>query len=219
MFVVLLNVVVISIIIGIAALLSLIAVILIIVSLVRAYNAKRKGKKTLKAGLWIGIIMLVTPWILVGSFIIYAEKVDKENHRLEVNRKILGTAVLARDAETLYGLMAEDVTDRNDITEEDVEEFLSACTIQYTVSDDLDRYTDMSQPQTNHYRNYTSEENGRRQTCFQYRMYDVNSDGGVIYITGVDGDPEGEEYVGIYYMSYTLDDITITLGEQPPREP
>lgn len=99
----------------------------------------------------------------------------------------------------------------------DVEAFLETCDIEDLDSDDLDRYTRMSS-QDNHYRYYTSEENGRAQTCFQYNMYDVNDEGGDIYIAGVDGDAQGEEYVGIYYVTYTLDGETVSIGQQPPSE-
>ena len=98
-----------------------------------------------------------------------------------------------------------------------MEAFLDSCNIENVSSSDLERYTGFSS-RDNHYRNYTSEENGRRQTCFQYHMYNVNDEGGAIYITGVDGDAEGEEYVGIYYVAYTLDDETISIGQMPPSE-
>ena len=49
-------------------------------------------------------------------------------------------------------------------------------------------------------------------------MYDVNNDGWKIYIAGVDGDSEGEEYVGIYYIAYMRDDEVVFIGERPPKE-
>lgn len=217
MFVVLLNVVVISIIIGIAIILTLIAIGLIIGSLVRSALAKKKNKKTKKIGLWIGITMIVIPWILVAVLVISANVADVENNRWLPGREDLAGVITDRDADELYDMMADYVVDENDISVDDVEAFLDSCNIENVSSSDLERYTGFSS-RDNHYRNYTSEENGRRQTCFQYHMYNVNDEGGAIYITGVDGDAEGEEYVGIYYVAYTLDDETISIGQMPPSE-
>ena len=218
MFVVLLNVVVISIVIAIAVFLTLVAIGLIIGSLIRASIAKKNNKKTHKVGLWIGIFMIVIPWILVGVLVICADISDVKNNRWLPGREGLATVIAEEDADELYDMLADDVVERNDISVEDVETFLEQCDLSNVDTNDIDEYTDMSSPQTNHYRNYTSEENGRRQTCFQYNMYDVNDDGWMIYIAGVDGDAEGEEYVGIYYVAYMLDDEVIFIGEQPPRE-
>ena len=217
MFVVLLNVVVISIIIGIAIILTLIAIGLIIGSLVRSALAKKNNKKTKKIGLWIGITMIVIPWILVAVLVISANVADVENNRWLPCSEDLAGVITDRDADELHDMMADYVVDENDISVDDVEAFLDSCNIENVSSSDLERYTGFSS-RDNHYRNYTSEENGRRQTCFQYHMYNVNDEGGAIYITGVDGDAEGEEYVGIYYVAYTLDDETISIGQMPPSE-
>ena len=217
MFVVLLNVVVISIIIGIAIILTLIAIGLIIGSLVRSALAKKKNKKTKKIGLWIGITMIVIPWILIAVLVISVNVADVENNRWLPGRKDLAGVITDRDADELHDMMADYVVDENDISVDDVEAFLDSCNIENVSSSDLERYTGFSS-RDNHYRNYTSGENGRRQTCFQYHMYNVNDEGGAIYITGVDGDAEGEEYVGIYYIAYTLDDETISIGQMPPSE-
>ena len=66
MSIVLLNIVVISIILGICIFLTLVAIGLIIGSLIRAAVAKKNNKKTRKVGMWIGIFMLVIPWLLFG---------------------------------------------------------------------------------------------------------------------------------------------------------
>ena len=66
MSIVLLNVVVISVLLGICIFLTLVAIGLIIGSLIRAAGAKKKNKKTMKVGMWIVIFMLVTPWLLFG---------------------------------------------------------------------------------------------------------------------------------------------------------
>ena len=217
MSVILLNVVLSLIVIGIAVFLTIVAITCIIVSLVRASSAKKKGKKTSKAGLWIGIIMLITPWILVVVMMIISRIYDAYNNRWKVDRGIIAEAVLSDDAGDLYDMMAEDVTDRNDLSLEDLEGFLEECNIENDSLSDLESYSEFDSAR-NHYRPYISRENGRAQLCFQYTMYDVNSDGGELFITGVDGDPEDESYVGIYYIMYSCDDGYIEFGEKPPKE-
>lgn len=216
-FIVLLNMAVIGAVIVVAVTLTLIAIGLIIGSLVRSSLAKKKNKKTLKIGLWIGIAMIIIPWILVAVLVVSVNVSDAENNRWLPGREGLATVIIDQDADELYDMMADYVVDEDDISVDDVEAFLDSCSIGNMSDEDLDRYTRMSS-QDNHYRYYTSEENGRAQTCFQYHMYDVNDEGGDIYITGVDGDVQGEEYVGIYYVTYTLDGETISIGRQPPSE-
>ncbi|MBR2523921.1 MAG: DUF456 domain-containing protein [Clostridiales bacterium] len=218
MSIVLLNIVLGTIALIIAGVLTLIAVALIIISLVRSSRAKKEGKKTAKVGLWIGIIMLAAPWLIIAFFFIGGKVMDSNYNRMDVDKGILAQAVLASDHDDLYDMLADDVVDRNDLDEEDLEEFLSRCRIENTSSSDMERYSDFAS-QDSHYRNYTSRVNGRNQLCFQFSMYDVNDDGGEIYIAGVDGDAKGEEYVGIYYISYTEDDVSISFGEKPPKEP
>ena len=217
MSIVLLNIVLGSIFIGIAALLTLIAIILIVVSLVRSAKAKKQNKKTKKVGLWIGVAMLVIPWMILAVFFAAANVMDSANHRWLPGREVLAEAVANKDAEELYDMMADDVADRNDITVEDMEVFLEQCDLENVSSSDLEPYSDLGSGK-NHYRNYTSYENGRAQTCFQYTMYEVNDDGAKIYIAAVDGDPEGEEFVGIYYIEYQAGDDFISIGEKPPKE-
>ena len=217
MSIVLLNIVLGSIFFGIAGLLTLIAIILIVVSLVRSSKAKKQNKKTKKVGLWIGVAMLVIPWVIVAIFIAAANVMDSANNRWLPGREVLAKAVANKDAEELYEMMADDVIDKNDITVEDMEEFLEQCDLENVSSKDIELYSDFGSDK-NHYRNYTSYANGRAQTCFQYMMYEVNDDGAKIYIAAVDGDPEGEEYVGIYYIEYQAGDDFISIGEKPPKE-
>lgn len=217
MFVVLLNMAVVGIVIAVAVTLTLIAIGLIIGSLVRSALAKKKNKKTLKIGLWIGIAMIIIPWIVVAVFVVCVKKSDVENNRWLPGREAFASVIIDQDADELYDMMADSVVDEENISADDVEAFLDSCNVGDLSSDDLDRYSRLSS-QDNHYRNYTSNENGRSQTCFQYHMYDVNDEGGEIYIAGVDGDAEGEEYVGIYYVTYTLDDETVAIGQIPPSE-
>lgn len=217
MFVVLLNMAVIGIIITIAVILTLIAIGLMIGSLVRSSLAKKKNKKTMKIGLWIGIAMMIIPWILVAILAGAVHVSDDINNRWLPGKEAFASVIIDQEADELYDMMADYVVDEDDISVGDVESFLDSCNIGNMNDDDLDRYTRLSSSD-NHYRNYTSEENGRRQTCFQYHMYNVNGEGGEIYIAGVDGDAQGDEYVGIYYVTYTLGGETISIGRMPPSE-
>jgi hypothetical protein len=49
-------------------------------------------------------------------------------------------------------------------------------------------------------------------------MRDVNDEGGDLTITGISGDEEDEAEIGIWYMSYSEDQTTVTFGEQAPSE-
>ena len=80
MFVVLLNAVLVTVVIVIAAILTLVAIGLIIGSLVRALIAKKENRKTHKVGLWVGIVMIVIPWIFVAALLIGARIYDANNN-------------------------------------------------------------------------------------------------------------------------------------------
>jgi hypothetical protein len=217
MFIVLLNMVVISVILGICIFLTIVAIGLIIGSLIRAAIAKKNNKKTKKIGLWIGIFMLVIPWVLFGVLYVASLFSDNKNNRWIPDREVLATAVTEKDADDIYDLMADYIIEEEDISVEDIEEFFASCDIENVSRSDIQRYSEFSS-EGNHYRNYNSDENGRTQTCFQYRMYDVNDEGGSIYISGVDGDPEGEEFVGIYYIEYDSNGEWISIGQTPPPD-
>ena len=50
-------------------------------------------------------------------------------------------------------------------------------------------------------------------------MNNVNDDGGTLFITGVDGDRAGEDFVGIYFFTYSSDSgDSLEFGERPPKE-
>ena len=135
--------------------------------------------------------MIIIPWIVVAVFVVCVKKSDVENNRWLPGREAFASVIIDQDADELYDMMADSVVDEENISADDVEAFLDSCNVGDLSSDDLDRYSRLSS-QDNHYRNYTSNENGRSQTCFQYHMYDVNDEGGEIYIAGVDGDAEGD---------------------------
>ena len=218
MSILLLNVAVILIFVGIAIFLTLVAIVLIIVSLVRSASAKKKGKKTRKVGLWIGIAMLVIPWICVAVIFIASKIYDSNYNRWTFDRENVPRAIVENDTDYLWSIMAEDVMESNDLSKEDLEDFLDQCNIDHVSSSELERYTDMSSPD-NHYRTYTGHFNGKKLLCFQYTMYNVNDDGGELFITGVDGDQRGDEFVGIYFITYSSDSgESLEFGERPPKE-
>ena len=218
MSIVLLNMVVVSIVIGVACFLSILAITLIIVSIVRSVRAKKKGQKTMKIGLWVGGIMLISPWLVLVLGLILAEMDDAKLHRWDVDRELLAEAVMDKDAEEIYDMMSDDVVARNNITLQDVEEFLDQCDTSNVTEENMDKYTEMSQPDWNHYRAYLSNANNRRQPCFQYKMYNVNDEESQIFISGVSGDEENEDCIGIYYISYKVNGNSVGIGEQAPKE-
>ena len=171
----------------------------------------------MRVGLWIGIVMLVLPWICVAGFYIISLIYDSNMNRWDVDRDILAEAVLDDSTDELYDMFADDVIDRTGITQEDLEDFLDQCNIDFDKSD-VELFGDMGNTDYSHYRPYTSHANGRNQLCFQYSMFQLNSDDGKLFIAGVDGDSKGEDYIGIYYISYQDDNTSFEIGEKAPRE-
>ncbi|MBO4636297.1 MAG: FeoB-associated Cys-rich membrane protein [Clostridiales bacterium] len=217
MSIVLLNMVVVTIIIGIAIFLNLVAVGLIIASVVRSVIMKKKGRKTLKIGMWTGIVMLAFPWIVIGTFYILGKIDDVRYNRVKIDSDDLAEAVIDDDWEELYDMMADDVVLRNGLTEDGLRDMMERYDICDLDEEDIDRFTEISSTD-NHYRVYTTTVNGRRQMCFHYTMHHVNGEDGRIDIFGVSGDASGEEYVGIYSITYRADDTDEMFGEAPPQE-
>ena len=220
MFIVLLNMVVWTIVLIIAFALTCIAIGLIIGSIIRAVIMKKRGKRTKKVGLWVGISMLAAPWATVAALYLLSLESDRYFHRWKSPYKDISMAVMAEDnTSELYDLFADDVVARNNISKEDLQEYLDKIDIKRVTGEDLEKYYRGANSGKNyHYRVYTSTANGRSQPCFQYRMYDVNEKGDQLYISGVDGDPQGTEYIGVYYISYKTGDEYIEFGEKPPSE-
>lgn len=220
MFVVLLNMVVWSIVLIIAFALTCIAIGLIIGSIIRACIMKKRGKRTKKVGLWVGISMIAAPWVMILGIYLLSLVSDRYYNRWKSNCEDISKAVMAEDnASELYDLMADDVVSRNNISKEDLQDYLDKIDIKRVTGEDLEKfYRGANAGKYYHYRVYTSTENGRNQPCFQYRMYDINDEDGELYISGVDGDAKGTEYIGIYYISYKVGDEYIEFGEKPPSE-
>ena len=219
MFIVLLNMVVISIIIGIAIFLTLVAITLIIISAIRSSLAKRKNKKTHKVGLWIGLTMLIIPWLVVAAMFIYLKVYQAKYHYWdgsELQDEIVA-AVIDKDEDDLADMMAES----QDISKEEVEDFLDNINIDNDSEDDIKRYTSNWGEYRNDFHTYNEliiegEYKPKSEThmFFAFYMHDINDDNEDLYIAGVHGDSESEEGVGIYYMVLLDDDGNIidTLG-------
>ena len=219
MSIVLLNMVIWTIVICVIIALTMIAIALIVVSIVRSSIAKKKGKRTKKVGLWVGISMLVAPWIVIGTLFVISLIGDKYYNTWNLNKEEITKAVVAESPDALYEMMADDVVSRNDISKDDLKAFMDQIDFERLSDEELEKYYKAVNAGKNfHYRSYTSHENGRPQHCFQYTIYAVNGEDGRLYLSGVRGDAKGKEYVGIYYIMYKVGDEFIEFGEQPPSE-
>ena len=222
MFIVGLNILVITVIIIIAITLTFIAIGLIIGSLVRSSIAKKKGKKTLKVGMWIGIIMLILPWIFVLFTIISFKKIEKENHAWDGSKlqDEIVAAVIDSDSDALSDMMAEN----EDIPESDVEAFLAAVSVDNDSEEDVKRYTSSFGADGNSYTNFDElitfgpyRPESETQNFFSFFMKDINDAGESIYIAGAQGDKESEDGVGIYYMVLADEDGEIIASVGQPQ--
>lgn len=224
MFIVLLNMilasVVLIVIVCIALFLTVVAIALIIISCVRSSKAKKRNQKTHKVGLWVGIAMIVIPWIFVAISIGIVKVYDSVTNKWDLDKAVVAEAICNEDAEELYDLMAPNVMERNDLTVEDLEEFFDKCDIENNSDDDMDRYTcfesrgEAFDPTGNHYR-----VDGN---VFEYTMYYVNDDGDSIFVCGVNSDSKDEDNVGIYYIEFLTKDpdtgkkkMVEEFGEKP----
>ena len=207
MFIVLLNMILSSlaliIIVGTALLLTVIAVTLIIVSAVRSSKAKKEHRKTSKAGMWAGIIMLILPWLFAAMAIAIVKVTDKLDNRWTFDKQEVAEAIADKDEDALFDLMAPAVIDGNDLTEDDLEDFLDQFDIDNS-SSDMERYTayenlgSASDPTGNHYR-----PDGQ---YFTYTMYYVTEDGDRIFVEGALYDREDPDGAGIWYIEYLTRD-------------
>ena len=149
------------------------------------------------AGFLISSIMLMVLSIaMLGGCSI----LDKNSNRWNFDREEVAKAIVKKDAGDLYELMAPYMLEENDLSEDDLQEFLDKCEIENTSSKDMDRYTsfkflgDPSDPEGNNYR-----PDGNK---FIYTMYYVNDDGARIFVSGILYDSKDKDKVGIYYIEY-----------------
>ena len=153
--------------------------------------------KKKKAGLLISAVMLMILCIaMVSGCSIY----DKVTNRWKFDRGEVAGAIAEKDAGDLYEFMSPYMLEENDLTEEDLQDFLDRCGIENASSKDMDRYTSYEflgepfDPEGNHYR-----PDGNK---FTYTMYYVNDDGARIFVSGILADSKDKDKVGIYYIEY-----------------
>ena len=151
---------------------------------------KRAGLLTITAALMVSCI------VMTSGCSIY----DKITNRWNFDLKEVAEAIADKNAGDLYELMSPYMLDENDLTEDDLQDFLDRCGIENSSSKDMERYTeykflgDPSDPEGNHYRPDGNE--------FDYTMYYVNDDGARIFMTGILYDSKDKDNVGIYYIEY-----------------
>lgn len=148
-----------------------------------------------KTALYISTILLIPCVILSGGCSI----LDKISNRWKFDREEVARPIADRDAGDLMEFMSPYMMEENDLTEDDLQEFLDKCDIENNSSDDMERYTayehlgDPLDPEGNHYR-----PDGNK---FTYIMYYVNDDGACIFVSGILSDKDKDK-VGIYYIEY-----------------
>ena len=149
------------------------------------------------SGLLIGfVITMVLSIVMVGG----CSVLDKNSNRWDFDRREVAEAIAEKDAGDLYELMAPYMMEENDLTEDDLQEFLDKCGIENSSSKDMDRYTSFkflgkpSDPEGNTYR-----PDGDK---FIYTMYYVNDEGARIFVSGILKDSKDKDKVGIYYIEY-----------------
>ena len=140
---------------------------------------------------------------LIGLTVVMAggcSILDKIENRWKFDREEVAGAIVDKDADELYELLAPNMLEETDLTEDDLQEFLDKCDIENTSSKDMERYSafeflgDPGDPEGNHYRPDGNE--------FDYTMYYVNDDGARIFMTGILYDSKDKDNVGIYYIEY-----------------
>lgn len=148
-------------------------------------------------GLLISSVMLmVLSIVMMGG----CSLLDKNSNRWKFDREEVAEAIVEKDAGDLYDLMSPYMLEENDLTEDDLQEFLDKCGIENTSSKDMDRYTSFkflgkpSDPEGNNYR-----PDGNK---FIYTMYYVNDEGARIFVSGILYDSKDKDKVGIYYIEY-----------------
>ena len=153
-------------------------------------------------GLLISSVMLmILSIVMMGG----CSLLDKNSNRWKFDREEVSEAIVEKDAGDLYDLMSPYMLEENDLTEDNLQEFLDKCGIENTSSKDMDRYTSFkflgkpSDPEGNNYR-----PNGNK---FIYTMYYVNDEGARIFVSGILYDSKDKDKVGIYYIEYLEKDL------------
>ncbi len=210
MSVVLLNVAVIGVIIAIAGGLTLIAAAMIIISLIRHFSKKKQGIKTPMIGMWIGIAMLVLPWIVVIYAVTSVKLTEKEYNHVDGPklRNEVVQAFLDKDADTVYSLFAPNVISECGITKEDIQEYMDSTNIE---DRDFERYTSVSGPDNSDYRpteylyhgGGSNRPESETERYAEFNMAKINAEEETIYFAIQTGDKEDANDVGIHYIVLT----------------
>ena len=81
---------------------------------------------------------------LIGLTVVMAggcSLLDKAENRWKFDREEVAGLIVDKDADELYELLAPNMLEETDLTEDDLQEFLDKCDIENTSSKDMDRYT------------------------------------------------------------------------------
>ena len=153
--------------------------------------------KSKKAGLLISAVMLMILCIVMANG---CSVLDKISNRWNFDRGEVAEAIADKNAGDLILLMSPYMLEENDLTEDDLQDFLDRCDIENHSSKDMERYTayeflgEPLDPEGNHYR-----PDGNK---FTYTMYYVNDDGARIFVSGILADIKDKNKVGIYYIEF-----------------
>ena len=83
------------------------------------------------SGLLIGfVITMVLSIVMVGG----CSVLDKNSNRWDFDRREVAEAIAEKDAGDLYELMSPYMMEENDLTEDDLQEFLDKCGIENSSS-------------------------------------------------------------------------------------
>ena len=154
-----------------------------------------------RAGIKICAVMLMALAVVMAGG---CSILDKLENRWNFDIEEVAGLIVDKDADGLYELLAPNMLEETDLTEDDLQEFLDKCDIENTSSKDMERYTaykflgDPGDPEGNHYR-----PDGNK---FDYTMYYVNDDGALIFMSGILYDSKDKDNVGIYYIGYSEKD-------------
>lgn len=154
-----------------------------------------------RAGIKICSVMLMALAVVMAGG---CSILDKLENRWTFDIEEVAGLIVDKDADGLYELLAPNMLEETDLTEDDLQEFLDKCDIENTSSKDMERYTsykflgDPGDPEGNHYR-----PDGNK---FDYTMYYVNDDGALIFMSGILYDSKDKDNVGIYYIGYSEKD-------------
>ena len=196
----------------IACILTIVAIAMIIVDIVRLFKARKTGKRVIPGGLIAGLVMLAVPWtifaVLVTLYV--SDKADLHEVNYSKFREKSINTVIAKDAEGLYDLMADNVVSEEGITYEDVEDFI------YTLPSIFKRQYSYDFKHVGNSRIiYDEKYDTPRDKSVSYGDIQINlkDTDRHLYIAFQLGDRNDTDNIGIHYIVYKDGDkIIATLG-------